>query len=94
VVDRSTLAVLDEVTVWTDPLGVPHRLVWGARRYRVSDTPTPLEFDWSAITHPPAGLPDRMWRFQGTPDDDGEALVFDVGLDAASGTWQLRHVYY
>ena len=85
--------VLEEVVVVTDAAGIPHRLIWAGRAYRVSDTPTRLEFDWSAVTHPPAGLPASMWRFQGTPDDDGEALVFDVRLDAASATWQLRHVY-
>jgi hypothetical protein len=86
--------VLDEVAVWTHATGIPTRLVWGGRRYRVSDTPTRLEFDWLAVTHPPAGLPEQMWRFQGTPEDDGEALVFDVGLDARTGAWHLRHVYY
>ncbi|MDM4761934.1 hypothetical protein QT381_02805 [Galbitalea sp. SE-J8] len=76
------------VTVWTAGDGTPERLVWNRRRYRVSDTPTLLELDWAAITHPPSGPP--IWRFQGT-DEQGSTRVFDVRhIDATDEWWLLR----
>ena len=38
------------VTVWTDASGAPERFVWEGTRYRVSDTPTPLDLDHPALT--------------------------------------------
>ena len=83
-----------EIAVWTVN-GVPSRLVWEGRRYRVNDTPTRLsaseliEYLWHpAITHP---LPDWSgWRFQAV-DDHGDALVFDVRMVADS--WQLLRAW-
>jgi hypothetical protein len=81
---------LQEVAVWTTPRGVPQRLVWNGIRYRVTDTPTRLEPDYSALTHPPPSL--DGWRFQGS-DDSGTTLVFDVRLDVDSRVWRLIRVY-
>lgn len=90
----------ETVTVWVSDDGVPQRIVWRARRYRVSDVPTRLQptfpgwqtetaFD-PAITHPPE--PRESWRFQATADG-GETLVFDVGLDLYSARWRLLRTY-
>ena len=50
----------ETVAVWVSPAGAPVRLVWRARRFRVSDTPTPLTASSSLpdellyfLTHPP-----------------------------------------
>ena len=53
---------------------LPERFVCGSTRYRVTDTPTRLEDELAALTHP---LPIAGWRFQGT-DDGGESHMFDV----------------
>jgi len=53
---------------------LPERFVCGSTRYRVTDTPTRLEDELAALTHP---LPIAGWRFQGT-DDDGQSHMFDV----------------
>ncbi|WP_082764021.1 DUF6504 family protein [Frondihabitans sp. PAMC 28766] len=90
----------ESVTVWVSDDGVPQRIVWRARRYRVSDVPTRLQptfpgwqtetaFD-PAITHPPE--PRESWRFQAT-GDGGETFVFDVGLDPYSARWRLLRTY-
>jgi len=84
------MTVIDStVAVWTNENGVPERIVWHARRYRVSDQPTRLEPDFSLITHP---IPIDGWRFQGTADD-GTSRVFDVLFSAARGQWQVIRVY-
>jgi hypothetical protein len=85
-----------ELTVWTIN-GMPARLVWEGRRYRVNDTPTPLDADdifeltWHpALTHPlPAW---RGWRFQAV-DDQHHALVFDVREGIDGGPWHLLRTY-
>jgi hypothetical protein len=84
--------------VWTGESGAPERLVWRARRYRVSDTPTPLvgPADW---WHPfeghdvAPGVPPLAitgWRFQASTDD-GETHVFDVGSDGRH--WHVLRVF-
>lgn len=83
----------DTVTVWINEDGVPRRMFWSGRRYRVSDTPTRLGPEPGiplspAMTHPPSPL--KGWRFQGT-SDDGDARVFDVRL-TAPGIWELIRV--
>ncbi len=79
--------VVEVIEVWTDARGIPERLVWQGHRYRVTDTPTLLEvdFDYAAMTHPPAVPPG--WRFQAT-DEDGTARVFDVRRDVRD-RWAL-----
>jgi hypothetical protein len=66
-----------------------HFMVDG-KRFEVSDTPTPFDFDLAPITHPtvvPTG-----WRFQGT-DDSGDSLVFDaVNYDDGRG-WLVLQTY-
>jgi len=79
------------VTVWTGVQGIPERFVWDGRRYRVSDTPTALDVDYAAITHPPDDMP-LGWRFQGT-SDAGETRMFDVLFDENRQEWQLLHTY-
>lgn len=70
----STLGTDHDLTLWmTDD--VPTRMVYAGRRWRVSDTPTPLRGDARAT--PPGAAPLRGWRFQAT-DEEGEAVVFDV----------------
>jgi len=83
----------DIVTVWVDEQGVPLRMVWEGRRYRVTDTATRLgpkpDLPLSpAITHPPRPL--RGWRFQGSTTD-GDTRVFDVRR-ADNGLWELLRV--
>ena len=81
-----------EITVWTVN-GIPSRLVWEGRRYRVNDTPTRLDADdifeltWHpAMTHP---LPTWSgWRFQAIGDDH-RAFVFDVREGIDGGAWYL-----
>ncbi len=80
-----------EIAIWTVN-GIPSRLVWEGRRYRVNDTPTPLtaaeiiEYLWHpSLTHPLPGW--RGWRFQAV-NDFGQALVFDVREVEGAG-WQL-----
>jgi len=80
----------EAVAVWTDTAGVPSRLVWNGRRYRVTDTPTQGEIDWEALTHPPSKAP--AWRFQGNTDD-GDVLMFDVQYDAVRAEWCLLRTY-
>jgi hypothetical protein len=83
-------AVTASATVWTNPSGIPERLVWAGRRYRVSDRPTALESDLDAVTHPlavPVG-----WRFQGT-DDEGVATVFDVLSFDDGHEWHVVRTY-
>jgi hypothetical protein len=68
-------------------MGAPERLVWAGHRYRVTDTPTPLEDMLLDITHPPQV---RGWRFQGT-DENGYARVFDVR--SVERGWELVGIY-
>lgn len=85
----STTHPVDLVTVWFDN-GAPARLLWRGERWRVTDTPTPLDdFAWSRITHPP-----RMigWRFQGTRLD-GSSRVFDIRQAGTPQQWELIRSY-
>lgn len=74
---------MGETTTWPDPAarlrtehGVPTRLDWNSRTYRVTDVPTRIEDALGILlTHP---LPVRGWRFQATSGDGTETLVFDV----------------
>lgn len=85
-----------EITVWTAN-GIPARLVWEGRRYRVNDTPTRLNSDdlfestWHpAMTHPLPGW--RGWRFQAVGEDH-RSLVFDVREGSDGGRWQLLRTW-
>jgi len=82
--------IADTVAVWVDGAGVPERVVWAGVRFRVTDTPTPLDLDLSFATHLPF-LP-TAWRFQGT-NDQGESLVFDVVSVAGGQAWRVLHTY-
>jgi hypothetical protein len=78
------------VAIWTGDDGIPERIIWAGVRYRITDTPTPLEADYAAITHPvtePIG-----WRFQGTTES-GKSRMFDVLFSEASKEWLLLHTY-
>ncbi|MFW8744710.1 hypothetical protein [Mesorhizobium japonicum] len=85
-----------EIQVWTIN-GVPARLVWDGRRYRVNDTPTRLspeeifERTWHpAMTHP---LPGWIgWRFQAVGPDH-LALMFEVREGRESAPWQLLRAF-
>jgi hypothetical protein len=88
---EAMMTLLDErVTVWTGTEGVPERFVWNGVRYRVSDTPTPLEEMLSGLTHIPVLPP--AWRFQGT-SEEGDTRVFDVLFDGVRQEWLLLHTY-
>jgi hypothetical protein len=78
------------VTLWTDVHGVPEGFVWDGKRYRVTDTPTPLDFDLALITHLLA-IP-TGWRFQGT-DESGDSLVFDIACYADAREWHVVRIY-
>ncbi len=90
--------VQEFVDVWTGDAGEPVRLVWRARGFRVSDTPTALvgPCDWwnsfSGHDVSPGRVPLAIsgWRFQAS-SDDGETHVFDVGHDGAR--WRLLRVF-
>jgi len=92
------LRVRESVEVWTSDAGEPVRLVWRARRFRVSDTPTALvgPCDWwspfSGHDVTPGRVPLAIsgWRFQAS-SADGETHVFDVEHDGAR--WQLLRVF-
>lgn len=76
------------VTIWLAN-DVPARLIFAARRWRVTDTPTPLQEDHWA---PPLedSTPLHGWRFQAT-EEQGNSRVFDVfqvGRD-----WHVHRVY-
>ncbi|WP_166870405.1 hypothetical protein [Salinibacterium sp. ZJ450] len=84
----------EAVALWTDA-GVPVRLVWEGRRFRVTDSPTSLgdsvETWWHpALTHPLD--PGIGWRFQAS-DDSGETHMFEVRYDERRGGWALLRVY-
>ena len=90
--------VQESVEVWTSYAGEPERLVWRARRFRVTDTPTALvgPCDWwnpfseHVVTPGRVPLTISGWRFQASTDD-GETHVFDVEHDGAR--WQLVRVF-
>lgn len=95
------MSVLHEpVTVYTSAAGEPVRLVWRARRFRVTDTPTTLVGTsewWSPLAehsygvgHPPLAI--AGWRFQATADD-GETHVFDVSQHDDGPAWQLDRIF-
>ena len=78
------------MTVWVSSIGIPERYVWQGIRYKVSDTPTPLEFDIYAVTHfdqIPTG-----WRFQGT-NEDNNSLIFDVVSFDQGQEWRVLRTY-
>jgi hypothetical protein len=83
-------AVGQSVIVWTGKHGVPERFVWEGKRFRVSDTPTPLDFEIGLLTHMPS-VP-TGWRLQGT-DESGDSLVFDIGRFADDRDWRILHTY-
>jgi hypothetical protein len=78
------------LTLWTSERGVPERLVWEGKRYWVTDTPTPLEFDLGLVTHI-ANIP-TGWRLQGT-DEVGDSVMFDIGCFAEDRGWHVLHTY-
>jgi len=69
--------------------GVPARMVYAGKRWRITDTPTRLRHSvWEAPRASSLGL--YGWRFQGT-DEDGLSLIFDVykGEDG----WHVHRAY-
>jgi hypothetical protein len=87
--EREMTMVDNVVAVWTDAKGIPERLVWHGQRFRVSDQPTPLEPDFTLITHP---VILDGWRFQAT-DEEGRSRVFDVLFSTARQEWRLLRSY-
>ena len=90
--------VQESIEVWTSAEGEPERLVWRARRFRVTDTPTALVVpcDWWSPFSDHDVSPGRVplaisgWRFQASADD-GETHVFDVEHDGDH--WRVVHVF-
>ncbi|MFW8744954.1 hypothetical protein, partial [Mesorhizobium japonicum] len=85
-----------EIMVWTAN-GVPARLIWEGRRYRVNDTPTPLSADeifertWHpAMTHPLPGWSGRRFQAKGP---DGLSLMFEVREPIEGGAWHLLRAH-
>jgi hypothetical protein len=78
------------LVLWRSLDGTPERFVVDGRRYRVTDNPTPLEFDTALITHLDA-VP-TGWRLQGT-DEAGESLMFDIGRFGDDHDWQVLRTY-
>jgi hypothetical protein len=83
--------VADDAAVTMNDHGLPESLSWNGDRYRVTDTPTPLDFDLDAVTHLskiPTG-----WRFQGT-NRAGQTLIFDVvSFDDHGQQWRILRTY-
>lgn len=72
------------LTIWmTDDL--PARMIYGQRRWRVTDTPTPFGSRDGGVSPEPRG-----WRFQAT-DEDSLTLVFDVFLERDH--WHVHRTY-
>lgn len=90
----------ESVNVWTTEEGVPTRLVWRARRFRVTDTPTvwaatcawwrPFEPHEYAVGSVPRQI--GGWRFQAT-SDGGDSYVFDVSHDGSCDRWSLVRIF-
>jgi hypothetical protein len=79
------------LTLWMSERDVPERFVCDGKRYRVTDTPTPLEFEIGLLTHVtviPVG-----WRLQGT-DETGDSLMFDIGRFSAGLDWHVIRTYW
>ena len=72
---------------------VPARMVWGGRRWRIIDTPTPIRSEPSWLPPVVSHAPERLtgWRFAARPDEAGPSQVFDV-YGSESG-WKLRDVW-
>ncbi len=84
----STIAVEHQMALWMVD-DVPARMVYAAKRWRITDTPTRLRHSvWTAPRESSLGL--YGWRFQGT-DEDGLSLVFDV-YKAEDG-WHVHRAY-
>lgn len=88
--------VAESVAVWLSSAGVPERLVWRGRRFRVSDTPTAFggasDEVLGFVTHPPRQS--VGWRFQGTSEGpERETLMFDVLRDEYRQQWRLLRTY-
>ncbi|WP_349898126.1 hypothetical protein [Parafrigoribacterium soli] len=79
----------DAVSVWWQN-GVPERLVWQGRRYRVSDTPTVLGEDFFGLTHLPSRASSSGWRLQGTTDD-GVTHMFELRFEDRH--WRVARAY-
>lgn len=76
------------VTIWMVG-GIPTRMIYAGRRWRVSDSPTRLRYSiWFALPERHAGL--YGWRFQGT-DEDEHSVVFDVF--EGDGGWHVHRTY-
>jgi hypothetical protein len=80
----------EAVSLQMGPSGLPELLEWNGRLYRVTDTPTVLDWDWGLMTHPPKGL--VGWRFQGT-DEVGNSRIFDVVFSDRRQEWELLRDY-
>lgn len=77
-----------QIAVWMAN-DAPARIVYRGVRYRVTDTPTPLENEAVFfVTHP---LPIVGWRFQGT-DPRGHSLMFDIRPD--EGGWTVLRTFF
>ncbi len=85
----SIMRATDTVSVWCQN-GVPARLVWRGRRYRVSDTPTVLGEELFGLTHLPSRASAQGWRLQGTTDD-GVTHMFELRLEGHQ--WQVTRAY-
>jgi hypothetical protein len=80
---------INSVAIWLDERGVPARIVWEGKRWRVSDTPTELDLLVGSM-HP---SPVHGWRFQATSEIYGVSRVFDVAVDATTDRWRLLRVW-
>ncbi|GAA4925839.1 DUF6504 family protein [Nesterenkonia massiliensis] len=88
----------DSATVWTTPEGAPARLVWGHRRFIVTDRPIPW-IDrtpwWESLSRMPAGKADmqeqQMWQVQATAED-GQILIFDLAVMPGQ-QWPVTGIY-
>jgi hypothetical protein len=70
--------------------GVPARMIYAGRRWRVSDTPTRFrEPVWALPLEGPRAM--FGWRFQAT-DESGVSLVFDV-FKSGEDDWHVHRSY-
>ena len=79
----------DIISVSLGKNSAPTCIVWRNVRYRVTDTPTPLQDLLLGLPHPPRI---EGWRFQGT-DSDGNSRIFDIRPNRLHQEWDLLRVY-
>ncbi|TQL64787.1 hypothetical protein [Rarobacter faecitabidus] len=86
--------------VWTTPDGAPARFIWNQRRFVAWAKPLPWiaripwwEVDADRGPNPAdRGVEQAMWQVEAKALDNGEILIFDLGL-IDPPQWRIRAVF-